>query len=439
MRPCPAWTDLRKRRLAILLTRLLPASLAALASLALLVLPGCVGNRAQNTDWATPTATGASNGAGSNNGIQAALDTYAKALTDKNRDSFASVLDAGNPAFTAAELQRFDNLAAVPFGQFSLRLVSQSQTAPDTVAAKVDTSYTLRGSFSELPSPGRAAYFLVKRPDGWKLSGDASVQALGKKRYARFEDFGKVEVLSGQRSIVLYHAQAGVARQVQEMTDAAMPRLESVFPGARFPKVPVKIYENKDEIDQTFPGKWQEWTGGASLMLGEKAEQGGEIIIDAEVFSSTAGTSPGYNRKMIAHELTHIALFPMSGNRTPPFLVEGLADYVGGIEDTALLRERLRGGGAISPTLSDIYQPGSFSALLTTDAATLAYEEADSAVSLLETKYGNDKVMELLREFQRRQNDSQSQDALVNDVFSSVLGISWNDFEGEWRSYVLAG
>ncbi|MCL4472816.1 MAG: hypothetical protein M1455_02585 [Actinobacteria bacterium] len=419
---------------------LLPAMLAVFICLSLFALSGCAGERPQNSDWATPTATGAAVTGGSNSEIQAALDTYAKALTDKDRAGFAGVLDNENPDFVAAELQRFDNLAAVPFSQFRLQLVSQSETAPGKVAAKIDSSYTLRDSFGELPDPRREAYFLVRRTDGWKLSGDASQQALGKNRAARFEDFGKIEVIAGLRSLVLYHAsQEGVARQVQEMTDAAMPRLESIFPDAGFPKVPVKVYDNKSEIDQTFPGKWQEWTGGASLMLGDKAEQGGEIIIDAEVFSRTDQTSPGYNRKMIAHELTHIALFPISGNRTPPFLVEGLADYVGGIEDISMLKDRLRGGGAISPTLSDIYQPGSFSALLSTDAATLAYEEADSAVALLETKYGNDKVMALLREFQRRQSDNQSQDALVNDVFTSVLGIGWNDFEGEWRGYVLGG
>ncbi|MHB8858192.1 MAG: gluzincin family metallopeptidase [Thermoleophilia bacterium] len=421
-------------------THLLPAILAVFICLSLFALSGCAGERPQNSDWATPTATGAAVTGGSNSEIQAALDTYAKALTDKDRAGFAGVLDNENPDFVAAELQRFDNLAAVPFGQFRLQLVSQSETAPGTIAAKIDSSYTLRDSFGELPDPRREAYFLVRRPDGWKLSGDASQQTLGKNRAARFEDFGKVEVIAGQRSLVLYHAsQEGVARQVQEMTDAAMPRLESIFPDAGFPKVPLKVYDNKSEIDQTFPGKWQEWTGGASLMLGDKAEQGGEIIIDAEVFSRTDQTSPGYNQKMIAHELTHIALFPISGNRTPPFLVEGLADYVGGIEDISMLKDRLRGGGAISPTLSDIYQPGSFSALLSTDAATLAYEEADSAVALLETKYGNDKVMALLREFQRRQSDNQSQDALVNDVFTSVLGIGWNDFAGEWRGYVLGG
>ena len=196
-------------------------------------------------------------------------------------------------------------------------------------------------------------------------------------------------------------------------------------------------YRGTDEIDQTYPGKWQEWTGGASRQLGEGADQGGEIIIDAEVFQNTNRDFPGYNQKMIAHELTHIALFPLTGDRTPPFLVEGLADHVAGIEEVVLLKERLQAGGDFSPTLGDIYQPGGFSALLTTDAATLAYEEADTAVALLEEKYGNEKVLSLMREFRRREDDQLDQSILVDEIFQSVLGISWNDFEEEWRRYVL--
>jgi len=113
------------------------------------------------------------------------------------------------------------------------------------------------------------------------------------------------------------------------------------------------------------------------------------------------------------------------------------SDYVAGIEDVVLLKNRLQTGVDFSPALRDIYQPGGFSALLTTDAATLAYEEADTAVALLEEKYGNEKVLALLREFRRRENDQLDQSVLVDEVFGSVLGISWNDFENDWRRFVL--
>lgn len=413
---------------------LLVACLAACLSLSLL-LTGCLGETPANMDWAAPEDTG---GSGGGSGIQQALDTYASALVEKDRDMFAGILDQENPAFAEQELQRFDRLIDVPFDRYILNLINQTETAPGVIAAKVSTAYTLIGSFPELPDFERTAYLLVERDDGWKLAGDAGEQVLGKKREARFEDFGKVEVLEGSHTIVLYHApQVDTARQALSMAEASMPRLEEVIPGTGLPKVPLKVYRGTGEIDQTFPGKWQEWTGGASRQLGEKADQGGEIIIDAGVFESTDHSFPGYNQKMIAHELTHIALFPLTGNRTPPFLIEGLADHVAGIEDAVLLKDRLQAGVDFSPTLRDIYQPGGFSALLTTDAATLAYEEADTAVALLENKYGNEKVMALLREFRSREKEQIDQSVLVDEIFRSVLGVSWNDFEDEWRLYVM--
>jgi hypothetical protein len=408
--------------------------LAAILAATLLV-SGCMGGDPPNINWATPAGT---NAAGNGDGIQEALDTYSQALIDKDRVRFAGVLDPGNPGFTAQELQRFDRLIDVPFDRYYLNLINQSESAPGTVVAKVATAYTLRGGFTELPDLERTAYLLIKGNDGWKLSGDASEQALGKKQDARFEDFGRVEVLNGDRAIVLYHASdRAIADEALQMTEASLPRLEEVITGANLPKVPVKIFAGKDEINQTFPGKWQEWTGGAARQLGEKTEQGGEVIIDAQVFARTNKSDPGYNQKMLAHELTHIALFPLTGNRTPPFLIEGLADYVAGIEDFDLLKDQLRRGGSFSPTLQDIYQPGGLRALLTTEAATLAYEEADTAVALLEQRYGNEKVLELLREFRRREQSSQNQDILVGEVFLSVLGVGWNDFEHDWRRYVL--
>ncbi|MDO8737317.1 MAG: hypothetical protein Q7K29_09600 [Thermoleophilia bacterium] len=396
---------------------------------------GCFGETPANVDWATHESTGASASA---DGIQETLDTYASALVEKDRVRFASILDQENPAFTEQELQRFDGLIEVPFDRYYLNLISQTESEPGKVAAKVATAYTLRGSFPELPDLRRDAYFLVRRDGGWKLAGDAGEQILGMKRDARFEDFGKVEALEGDRTIVFYQSpQTEVAQQALTMAEASLPRIEEFVPGASLPKVPVKVYKGTDEINQTFPGKWQEWTGGASRQLGEKAEQGGEIIIDAEVFQETDKTSPGYNQKMIAHELTHIALFPLTGDRTPPFLIEGLADHVAGIEDVVLLKNRLQSGSDFSPTLSDLYQPGGFSALLTTDAATLAYEESDMAVALLEERYGNEKVLALLREFRRRESDNVNQAVLVDEIFRSVLGVSWNEFENDWRRYVL--
>lgn len=400
----------------------------------MLTLGGC-GTAVENTDWATQLSA---EGGGASDEIQAALDSYSGALENKDRAAFLAAVDPENVDYTNRQNALYTNLEAVPFAQYSISVTSIANVGPDTVQVKVDVAYTLVDSFSSLPEPERAAYYLVRKESGWKISGDASEAALGKKRAAGLEDFGQVMVTQGQHVIVLSHpVQADIATEARDLADAAYPRLKDTLPGLDLPKVQVKVFDDMNQLGLAYPGGWQEWTGGASMPLGSGSGQGGEIIIDAETYREADSYSDGYNGRMLAHELTHIALFPDTNSRTPPFLVEGLADYVAGIEPVILLRQKLRSGESFSPTLRDLYQPTGFTTLLTTDAATLAYEESDLAVEYLEKTYGNEAVLRLLREFRDRGNESIDQDRLVDEVFREVLGVSWDEFENAWRSYVI--
>ena len=414
------------------LKKILPFFLLLILAL-LPVVSGC--GAPANVSWATPSD---GESARTDSGyIQTALDTYARALVDKNLEKFLSVIDTGNPSWLQQQQELFSRLAAVPFADYKIEISSQSETAPDTVVAKVTIASTLHESFTELPGGEKAAFMLVKKEDGWKISGDATQQALGRKENAGLEDFGPVAVITGDHVIVLYHpSQESTAMDVKNKTEAAFPQLEKTLPRTDLPKVPIRIYDDKQQIDLAYPGQWQTWAGGATRALGSGAAQGGEIIINSGIYNGGGSDKAGYNGTMLAHELTHVALFPQQGARTPPFLIEGLADYVAGIQPVSLLREKLRAGGSFSPQLSDLYEPGGFSALLSTEAATLAYEESDTAVAYLEGRFGNEKILSLLREFKRRENDSGNQDRLVDEAFSSELGISWRDFEHDWSRYV---
>lgn len=400
-----------------------------------LLTAGC-GEELSNTDWAT-RLTATENGGDE---LQQALDVYAGALVSKDRDEFLSVVDPENVAFTQGQDAIFTNLQEVPFADYRISVTSKSEAGADTFLVKVDIAYTLDGSFDKLPEPERAAFYMVRKESGWKLSGDASLQALGKPRDAGLEDFGPVVVTEGAHVIVLSHAAAsGLAAQIRDLSDAAYPRLQETIPGLDMPKVPIRLFDDMGQIEKAYPGGWQEWTGGASRPLGADAGQGGEIIVDAGTYREAESYGDGYNGRMLGHELTHVALFPESDVRTPPFLVEGLADYVGGIEPVILLREKLRSGESFSPVLSDLYQPSGFSTLLTTEAATLAYEESDLAVEYLVNTYGSEAVIDLLRQFKERSYDDTDQSQLVDEVFRDVLGVSWDEFENAWRDYVLRG
>lgn len=411
-----------------------PLLLLLLLLVLLAAIPaGCVAQAPANMEWATPVAA---DGPGESSEIQQVLDAYAQSLVDKNRDRFLSTLDPASPEFYAYQLELFSRLAAVPFSQYRVELNSQTDTGPGTARAKVSIAYTLTESFPDLPDAERAAFTLVKRDDGWKLSADVTAEAMGRPRGAGLEDFGPVEVLTGQHAIVLFHpGNQAVAASVRDNIDAAYPGLAAAVPGTSLPRVPVKVFDSPAQINQAFPGQWQEWTGGAARQLGETEGQGGEIIIEATQYG--AAGYEDYNRKMVAHELTHVALFSRTGDRTPSFLVEGLADFVAGEEPAALLKDRLQRGQPVSPALGDLYQPGGFGVLLSAEAAQLAYEQADTAVAYLIRHYGNESVLSLIREFKRRQDEEIDQRQLVDEVFRSVLGAGWDEFEQQWRQWVV--
>ena len=402
-----------------------------------LTLGGCAMSVPPDTNWATrSTATQPAE----QNELQALLTAYGEALVNKDRARFASLLDPGSPDFTRQQLQLFDQMKDVPFAQYAVHLDSRTEPQPGTAIVKVSTAWSFAGSFTQAAQPDRSAFTLVKRQDGWKLAADATQQALGRPRTVQLWDLGTVAVLKGDHILALYHAgQGATAHQVVSEGDAAWPRLARALPNISLPLIPVLVFDDKAQIDQAMPGKWQEWTGGAARMLGPAPEQGGEIIIDSALYQQANAASPGYNGKMIGHEMTHVALFPQQAAVTPPLLVEGLADFVGGEKQTAMLRQKLAAGERLNPGLDDLCQPSGFQALLSPEAADLAYQEADTAVLYLEQKYGSGRTLDLLREFKRREHDHADQQQLLDEVFRSVLGTGFSDFENSWRRFVLTG
>ena len=413
-----------------------PRLLLVMTVLALLLTAaGCSTDPPANIDWATPTVAATTS---LEEEIQQLLDTYTAALVARDEQAFLGTVDQENADYYGSQQELYRRLEDVPFDDYRIALDTVSESADGAAVAKVLTSSTLRGSFPGLPQPARSAYALVRREDGWKLTGDASESALGRSRDARLEDFGKIMVRESEHAIVLYlEPDAATAAGAGDQVDDAYPQLVAALPGVELPRVPVLVFSNQEQMDQSHPGQWQEWVGGASRQLGNSEREGGEIIIQAQVYQDVGSYDPAFQSQTIAHELTHIALFPMSGLNTPPFLVEGLADYVAGVEVSPLLADRLRGGASLSPSLSDLYQPSGFDVLISNEAAQLAYDEAGSAIAYLERDYGNSKVMELLKEFKRRESDDVDQGQLVDETFRKVLGIGWDDFENGWRLYVL--
>ncbi|GII83718.1 hypothetical protein Ssi03_17080 [Sphaerisporangium siamense] len=133
---------------------------------------------------------------------------------------------------------------------------------------------------------------------------------------------------------------------------------------------------------------------------------------------------------VLAHELTHLATGAATDARTPKWLVEGFADYVGYLDSgipvptaAAELAAEVRAGRRpVALPGPDAFAPGS-------PRLAQAYEEAWLACRYVVARYGERALVALYREF----SGGGAPGALPR-----VLGVSAERFTAAWRAYVVA-
>ncbi|GII59994.1 hypothetical protein Skr01_00790 [Sphaerisporangium krabiense] len=133
---------------------------------------------------------------------------------------------------------------------------------------------------------------------------------------------------------------------------------------------------------------------------------------------------------VLAHELTHLATGAATDARTPKWLMEGFADYVGYLDSgipapaaAAELAAEVRAGRR------PIALPGPQAFAPESPRLAQAYEEAWLACRYVVARYGERALVALYREF----SGGGAPGALPR-----VLGVSAERFTAAWRAYVVA-
>ncbi|WP_248959405.1 hypothetical protein [Sphaerisporangium perillae] len=149
------------------------------------------------------------------------------------------------------------------------------------------------------------------------------------------------------------------------------------------------------------------------------------VIVEPRSFARLTGTGRDV---VLAHELTHVAMGAAMDGRTPKWLVEGFADYVGYLHAglpvaraAAELAEEVRAGAPPEA----LPGPGAFAA----GSARLAqaYEEAWLACRYVAGRFGERALVTLYRESRRGDPDT---------ALTRTLGMSEEEFTAAWREYV---
>ncbi len=180
--------------------------------------------------------------------------------------------------------------------------------------------------------------------------------------------------------------------------------------------VKIYIYANKKDLLGALEPKAQEWTGGRSF-----SEQG---IIALMVEPNNDGIS--WAARAIPHELSHVVVHQAIKNPygdIPHWLDEGLAMHAEGAPEAPyrrLLDRAIKQGNLISlKSLASNFPADP-------DQATLSYAQSQSVVEFILSRYGSEKMTQLLAIFR--------EGSTYDDAVQTALGTDIAGLDAAWRA-----
>jgi hypothetical protein len=378
------------------------------------------------------------------------LDARSAAVLGHDKSAWLATVDPESTTFRAEQAKVFDNLADVPFSQWSYQFAGVAPApdadrmktlGPDAWVAHVIAGYRLRG-FDVATSQTDQFFPVVQRDGSWLLAADSDGDTLSQPW-----DLGPIQVVHGDRVLAMGTATNATLRRYAKAGDAAVRRVSAVW-GADWPRKAVLVVPKTQKemgalLDRSSKGLSQI----AAVTTGELADgDHGVAGADRVVINPSAFDRLGTmgRRVVLTHEMTHVAVRSSTSAPVPSWLSEGFADYVG--YRTVELSRR-----TIAADVLDLVRHGHGpKALPTTDdfdptktTIAPAYSGSWLAISLLVDRYGRSAVVDLYRTAATTPvgEAGPDPDAALAKAFTSVLGTSVAAFTRDWLAYLtsLAG
>ena len=152
---------------------------------------------------------------------------------------------------------------------------------------------------------------------------------------------------------------------------------------------------------------------------------------------------PESRRIVVAHELTHAVVAPVTSGRTPGWLAEGLALYVSGdrrVDQAAgLVTEAVASGGPTrrALTLTGLSHPDSVGRL-GGDAQAAAYAYSSAAAFYIRDRFGHRKLLSLYDAFNKNALAGEPGDVvMVDEAVRRTLGIGLAKLERDLRRWIV--
>lgn len=379
--------------------------------------------------------------------VSSLLQRRSRAVLAHDRSAFLATVDPSGQAFRAGQEVLFDNLAKVPLAVWKESLADRrpAVAADDGWTARLRLTYRLRGFDSRELVYTEYLTFDQSPGAGWVVSGDGAAHGL--RDDPQIWSGGRLEVVHGRHSLVLAEGSAvadqDTAARTAELRDIAA-RLDtgvglvSGVVGDGWARHVVALVPATEQKAEELVGDVRN-LGDIAALAAITGDAGGKFTgEDRVVITPTAfGRLNALGRHVVlTHELVHVAMGGARDARTPMWLIEGLADYVGyknaGVATKAAGRElaSLIGSGGMPAA-----PPGRTEFEGSGDRLSAAYEEAWLACRMVAERYGEDKLVRLYRTAEQEPGDAGDPRA-EDRALRTVLGIGSARFDELWRAYI---
>ncbi|SNR67842.1 hypothetical protein [Actinomadura mexicana] len=353
----------------------------------------------------------------------AVLANRARAVRDGDRMAFLATVGAAPAAFQDAQSRVYGNLRKLPLEGWRERIAGTEAMDGGTAVVRVEVRYRLRGF--DRGDVARTRYLtLAPRAGTWTIVGDGTSRGLADD--TDIWDCGPLTVVRGRAGLVIGDGAGldGIAGRL----DAAVPVVTSVF-GKGWAQRVVALVPADATLASALAGPGQSLGQIAALATVAPAAGGGRGEDRVIVSPGTFGRLNELGRDVVlTHELTHVATGGARDRRTPLWLIEGFADYVG------YRRVKISARSAAGELRREVSAGRAPSALPAADAfaggsprLSQSYQEAWLACRMVADRYGEAALVRLYRAAGRAPEAAALRD---------VLGLTRERFTALWRDYV---
>lgn len=369
-----------------------------------------------------PPSTGASPspvGTPDPRSVAAVLANRARAVRDRNRIAFLATVADAPAAFQQTQARLFDNLAKLPLDGWE-EIPGQPHGATGVV--QVSLRYKITG-FDTAPVARTRHLAFAPRSGTWTITGDGTSAGLAGD--ADITDAGPLTVV--REGPVLVAGDAPGLDEIARRLAAAVPKVTAVT-GTSWARRAVALAPADPALAGRIAGGGQDIAQFAALAVvtpGPDRSPGQDRIVVSPAF----GRLNALGRDVVlTHELTHVATGGARDARTPIWLIEGLADYVGyrGTKVTVKSAARELAADAAAGRL-----PTALPARSDFDGASgrlsQAYQEAWLACRMVADRYGESTLVRLYRAAGREPEAA---------ALRRTLGLSPDTFTADWRDYL---